>query len=69
MTVPPAAWTRLRFELRGNRLHGFLNGAALLAHTLTGDEQSDFLGRGAHGIKLNAQGDGVHRCRLFTARS
>ncbi|WP_158073409.1 sialidase family protein [Actinophytocola xanthii] len=69
VAVPPATWTRLRLELRGNRLQGFLNGAALVAHSLTGSEQADFLGRGGHGIKLNAQGDGVHRCRLCTVRA
>lgn len=67
--VPASTWARLRMELRGARIQCFLNGQALVAHTLTAGEQSDFLGRGSHGIKLNAQGAGVHRCRRFTVRT
>jgi len=66
-TVYPSAWARLRMVLRANRVQCFLDGQALLRHDLSAGDAITFANQPRHGIKLNAQPGGVHRCRRFVA--
>jgi hypothetical protein len=68
-TVYASAWARLRMVLRGSRVQCFLDGQALIRHDLSAADAATFAGQTRHGIKLNAQATGVHRCRRFVARS
>ena len=67
-TVHASAWARLRMVLRANRIQCFLDGQALLRHDLSAGDATTFANQPRHGIKLNAQTGGVHRCRRFVAR-
>lgn len=67
--VGAATWTRLRMVARGSVIQCFINGWQALGYKLTTTEQTTFAGQTRHGIKLNAQGSNVHRCRRFFAKN
>jgi hypothetical protein len=63
------AWARLRLIVRGNLVQGFLNGWSAVGTELGGTDATTFAGQVKHGIKLNPNGAGVHRCRRFLAKN
>jgi hypothetical protein len=68
-TVYASSWARLRMVLRGNRVQCELDGHTLIRYDLSAADAAIFASGTRHGIKLNAQVGGVHRCRRFVARS
>lgn len=68
-TVYASSWARLRMVVRANRIQVELDGHTLLRLDLSVADAAIFAGGTRHGIKLNAQVGGVHRCRRFVARS
>lgn len=68
-TVYASSWARLRMVLRGNRIQCALDGQNLIHYDLSVADAAIFASGTRHGIKLNPQVGGVHRCRRFVARS
>jgi hypothetical protein len=69
VSVNQGVWARLRMVVRGNVIQCFINGWPSFGYELTGGDITTFAGAPRHGIKLNAQAGGAHRCRRFVARS
>jgi BNR repeat protein len=67
--VREQTWGRLRLTVRGSLLQGFLNGWPAVGTELGGTDVTTFAGQVRHGIKLNPDGTGVHRCRRFLAKN
>jgi hypothetical protein len=67
--VREQAWARVRMLVRGNTIQGFLNGWSRVAAELSSPDSTTFAGQAKHGIKLNPNGAGVHRCRRFVAKN
>jgi hypothetical protein len=68
-TVYASSWARLRMVLRANRIQVAVDGHTLMRHDLSVADAATFASGTRHGIKLNAQSGGVHRCRRFVVRS
>lgn len=68
-SVAASSWATLGLSVRGNLVHGFLNGYSALTHTLSPGDATTFAGKVVHGIKLNAGTGGAHLCRRFVVRS
>lgn len=68
-SVNTSSWVKLRMVVRGNVIQCFINGWPAFGYELTGGDATTFAGQVRHGLKLNAQPGGVHRCRRFVARA
>jgi hypothetical protein len=68
-SVNQGSWNRLRMVVRGNVIQCFINGWPSFGYELAGADATTFAGMPRHGIKLNAQAGGTHRCRRFIARA